>query len=99
LAQQPFVAKLGRVNKGDLLQRVMGTKSIDNSSCTCVGHSQVERLFRLQFSGRCSCGGLEPVSKAIASTGTFCRSRLTEMEVVVLGVADNEQANDGMDNS
>ena len=81
--------------KRTLLQFVLGTLSIEEQLCTRLDRRQVEKLSRLPLSGRGSCGGLEPSAAHTHSTGL--EVRLTQVEVVVLRIADNEEDDDGVD--
>lgn len=85
-----------RKTKRILLQCVLGTPSIGNSLCTRPSHRQGKTPPSLRLSGRCSCGGLQ---KWLDNPHTIQRfnDRLTEMEVVVLGVANDEQEHNGVD--
>lgn len=74
---------------------MLGTLSIEEQLCTRLGRRQVEKLSRLPLSGHGSCGGLE-----LSATRTHPRvqdRKLTQVEVVVLRIADNEEEDDGVD--
>jgi hypothetical protein len=77
------------------LQFVLGTLSIEEQLCTRLDRRQVEKLSRLPLSGRGSCGGLGLSATHNQSIGL--ELELTQVEVVVLRIADNEEQDDGVD--
>lgn len=92
--------RLIRWTNETVLRRVLGTPSIANSLCTRLGLGQVER--------HPYAPGLVGIVLVVAWRNVVSKkpecmyhllpgSGLTEMEVVVLGIADNQEADDGMD--
>jgi len=91
-----LMLRLVRWTNETVLRRVLGTPSIANSLCTRLGHGQVER--------HPYAPDLVGIVLVVAWRNVVSKkpewlpgSRLTEMEVVVLGIADNQEADDGMD--
>jgi len=68
-----------------------------NSLFTRLGHRQVKTPLHMPLSGRCSCGDLDENQQSIQRR--WFAAQLTEVEVVVLGVANSKEEDDGMDDS